>query len=355
MLIFVVGLFTLMISSCGGETKNPSEHTKTPHLDTNTSYNFSDNIWDSRDTICFKEYVDTSNNYFINISLRNTTSYEYQNIIFFNHHYFNNNFIETDTIEILLSENDGRWIGGNIAESNLIEILYTHNNKFSFEEGEHYFKLELAMRENTSYQIDRLENITSISLSLIKEEDIILETPSDQLSLQEEYYIPKPKAQIKIKLPSEETSIYVDDIITFNYSKSAFIDKESQDTFSIVYPDYDAYIHLKVNSINQSVEHAIKTFDLEVRKNCMGGAEPQVHVIEKPQNNIYGNICYFFGDRFSKSSIFFLTDGNKYFLAGHVFFYNYQLIDNEIVLENEIMKKEVSNIINSFKWSSIPK
>ena len=62
--IVVMGLFILMISSCGGETKNCSEDTKIPDLDTNISYHSCDNIWDSRDTICFKEYVDTSYNYF---------------------------------------------------------------------------------------------------------------------------------------------------------------------------------------------------------------------------------------------------------------------------------------------------
>ncbi|MBT4217405.1 MAG: hypothetical protein HOE25_02415, partial [Flavobacteriales bacterium] len=41
----------------------------------------------------------------------------------------------------------------------------------------------------------------------------------------EEYYIPKPKAKIKIELPSQVTSIFEDDIITFSYSNSAVLEK----------------------------------------------------------------------------------------------------------------------------------
>ena len=41
----------------------------------------------------------------------------------------------------------------------------------------------------------------------------------------EEYYIPKPKAKIKIELPSEVTSVFEDDIITFHYSNSAVVKK----------------------------------------------------------------------------------------------------------------------------------
>ena len=33
----------------------------------------------------------------------------------------------------------------------------------------------------------------------------------------EEYYIPKTKAKIKIELPSEVTTVFKDDIITFSY------------------------------------------------------------------------------------------------------------------------------------------
>ena len=187
----------------------------------------------------------------------------------------------------------------------------------------------------------------------------------------EEYYIPKPKAQIKIKLPSEETSVYVDDIMTFNYSKSAFINKKGENLFSIVYPDYDASINISIKPIEYLQKLVIDdciivkdslldTLDVpcfvyKIAENCRLGAKARLVQIDSlTEENIYGDICYFYGDKFALSSIFFLTDDNQYFLDGFVMFNN-QVITNEIVLENEIMKKEIANIINSFQWSSIPK
>ena len=150
--IFTYSIIFILLFSC--ESENIHYHS------------FPDSSWNYQDDIKFHITTEDSTQVRIsNISIRHNTSYKYQNIIFFLHHSFKENLISTDTIDILLAENDGRWIGGNIAESNLIEILYTYNKKSFYEEGEHYFKLELAMRENTSYQIDRLENIDGISIS----------------------------------------------------------------------------------------------------------------------------------------------------------------------------------------------
>ena len=185
----------------------------------------------------------------------------------------------------------------------------------------------------------------------------------------EEYYIPKPKAKVKITLPSEETSIYVDDIITFNYSKSAFIDKEGENPFSIVYPNYDAYIMISIKPIEDLQKLvvdpykeffigkdtlAVSWFVYRTLENCRLGGKRKIEKIENLEENYFGDICYFSGDKLALSSIFFLTDDDQYFLLGEVFFNNKE-ITNEIVFKNEIMKKEVANIINSFKWSSIPK
>ena len=355
MTILVTGLFILMISSCGGEDEEKvrldTDLSASDEETNNSFHHFSDNIWDIRDTICFKEYVDTSTNYFINISLRNTTSYEYQNIIFLNHHYFNNNFIETDTIDILLAENDGRWMGRNISESNLKEILYTHNNKVSYEVGEHYFKLELAMRDNTSYQIDSLANIASFSISLIKEEDIILETPSNQLSLQEEYYIPKPKAKIKIKLPSEETSIYVDDIVEFSYSNDAVVEK-NDNIYSIKYPLYNSEIILLVKEIID-LDIDIYNFENRITVHEKQGAHINANIIEDSESEMYGVLCYLEGNKIATSSQFFITDSTNYFVSGGLEFNT--SINPEIEIQNNIMKQEILKFINSFKWSFIPK
>ena len=53
-------------------------------------YSFTNNTWENKDKINFNiEIKDSILNHSTKISLRHNTSYKYQNIIIFVHHYFN--------------------------------------------------------------------------------------------------------------------------------------------------------------------------------------------------------------------------------------------------------------------------
>ena len=45
------------------------------------------------------------------LAIRHKTSYPYQNLIFFTHHYFENKKLSTDTLNIELASNSGKWYG----------------------------------------------------------------------------------------------------------------------------------------------------------------------------------------------------------------------------------------------------
>ena len=169
--IVVMGLFILMISSCGGETKNCSEDTKIPDLDTNISYHsFPDSSWNYQDDIKFHITTEDSTQVRIsNISIRHNTSYKYQNIIFFLHHSFKENLISTDTINFDLTEDDGKWKG--LGKSNIKELTTTILTPKIYQNGLHSFSLELAMRDNTSTELEKLDGISDISFYLTTENE----------------------------------------------------------------------------------------------------------------------------------------------------------------------------------------
>ena len=127
-------------------------------------YSFVDDNWILENKVRFNINVVDSNSQFIqNICLRHTTSYKYQNLIFFLHHEFNN-LIHTDTLELYLAEDNGRWLGtgkGDIKEFS-IKIQQPEIYKF----GNHSFIMELAMRDNTNNSIKKLEKIKDISFFL---------------------------------------------------------------------------------------------------------------------------------------------------------------------------------------------
>jgi len=144
--------FTIIISSC---TKEKIEY-----------YSFPENTWNSEDIVKFDiNFEDTIRMYSLDFSIRHTTSYPYQNIIFFTHHYYNNVKISTDTFNIDLAFYNGEWYGkgkGYIREFTGPD----YNVDQFYSKGVHTFELELAMRDN-NIKIDELNHISDISLFVL--------------------------------------------------------------------------------------------------------------------------------------------------------------------------------------------
>ena len=152
--IFTYSIIFILLFSCESEKK---------HL-----YSFPDSSWNSQQIVKFDITTEDSTQVRIsNISIRHNTSYKYQNIIFFLHHSYKENIISTDTIELLLSEDNGKWVGKG--KSNIKEFSTTILSPKIYQNGLHSFSLELAMRDNTSTELEKLEGISDISFYLTTE------------------------------------------------------------------------------------------------------------------------------------------------------------------------------------------
>ena len=167
----------------------------------------------------------------------------------------------------------------------------------------------------------------------------------------EEYYIPKPKAKIKIELPSQVTSVFEDDIITFNYSNSAVVEKDDN-VYKIKYDSYNSDIVFSVKEIID-LDLDVYNFENKITVHEKQGAYINANIIEDAESEMYGVLCYLEGNKIATSSQFFITDSANYFVSGRLEFNT--SINPEIEVQNNIMKQEVLKFINSFKWSSIPK
>ena len=128
---------------------------------------FKDSKWNSEDVIGFNiEVSDSTILYNSNISIRHLKTYSFQNIIMINQHYFKENHISTDTIEILLSEDDGKWKG--VGKSDIIEFTHLINPPNNYQSGIHSFRLELSMRDNNTTHFEFIEGVSDISFYLTK-------------------------------------------------------------------------------------------------------------------------------------------------------------------------------------------
>ena len=133
-------------------------------------YSFFDSSWNSQQIVKFDITTKDSTQVRIsNISIRHNASYKYQNIILFLHHSYKENIISTDTIELLLAEDNGKWIGKG--KSNIREFTTTISTPKTYPNGRQSFSLELAMRDNTSNELEKLDGISDILFCLTTENE----------------------------------------------------------------------------------------------------------------------------------------------------------------------------------------
>tara|TARA_B100001540_G_C15816655_1_gene647920 strand:- start:8708 stop:9187 length:480 start_codon:yes stop_codon:yes gene_type:complete len=144
---------TILLSSC---TKEMIQY-----------YSFPEKTWYSEENVKFNIHIeDTTRLYSLDFAIRHTTSYTYQNIIFFTHHYHNDMKISTDTFNIDLADLRGKWYGKGKRDIRELNGLDYQVDKF-YKKGAHTFELELAMRDNNNIKINQLNHISDISLFVL--------------------------------------------------------------------------------------------------------------------------------------------------------------------------------------------
>ncbi len=119
--------------------------------------------WHKNDAVAFNVNInDSINSFKFKLNIRNTTDYRYSNLYIFLITKLPNGNISRDTIECILANNEGKWLGkgwGNIKENN---IVLKSNLRFPLT-GNYKFILQQAMR------VDTLKGISDMGLSIVRE------------------------------------------------------------------------------------------------------------------------------------------------------------------------------------------
>lgn len=166
--------------------------------------------------------------------------------------------------------------------------------------------------------------------------------------IQNEYYIPKPEALIKINSPSEELALFKNDICVFYYSLSSVVKENTNNSLSIIYPEYYSRIDFFIKDL-EDLSLEIYNFQNSITVHENQGAIINANIIENKDSDIYGILCYLEGNNIATSAQFFLTDSINYFINGGISFKS--AINPDIIPQNNIMKSELINFISSFRWS----
>lgn len=120
-------------------------------------------VWRADDKVIFETLVnDTVSLYDLYINIRNSGDYKYSNLFIFIDVFQPDGKIERDTIECILADPQGRWLGksgsGSVWEN---QILFNRKTRFP-REGKYVFRFEQAMREK------ELEDIMDVGLRIEK-------------------------------------------------------------------------------------------------------------------------------------------------------------------------------------------
>lgn len=120
-----------------------------------------DNQWLAGKPVTFTVPVeDTITPYNIYVNIRQANDYDFGNIYMFISITAPNNQTETDTINCILADNSGRWLGQGLGDIWDNKIWFKRNARFH--KGEYKFTYTQAMR------VDTLQQIMDVGLSVQK-------------------------------------------------------------------------------------------------------------------------------------------------------------------------------------------
>jgi gliding motility-associated lipoprotein GldH len=122
-----------------------------------------DDVWKSDQIIRFDvKLEDTVNSHKFYLNVRHTTDYRYANIFLFINTTFPDGSEARDTVECILADPSGKWLGKGISDIRDNQVLLRRGLRFP-QKGTYIFEFEQAMRE------PELEGVMDIGLRIARE------------------------------------------------------------------------------------------------------------------------------------------------------------------------------------------
>lgn len=152
-----LSLLAFLITSCNSNTI----YSKYESIDV-------DKGWSKNEKIKFEVNLeDNQPAYNVFVHVRNSEGYPYRNLFLFLHTTYPSGKKVTDTLECLLANEKGEWLGSGAGDLWDNTILFKRNVSFP-EKGKYIFEYEQAMRYGDQNSIDPLPLILDMGLSIEK-------------------------------------------------------------------------------------------------------------------------------------------------------------------------------------------
>ena len=125
---------------------------------------FENQEWNTDSLLSFDYTItDTISTYKLVLNVRHSVEYEYQNLFLF----VTSDSLR-DTIEVLLADKSGKWLGSGVGDIREIKSLLAVEKTY-FKKENKTIKIEQAMRYGAAEKIKNLKFIDAIGISIVKE------------------------------------------------------------------------------------------------------------------------------------------------------------------------------------------
>lgn len=169
-------------------------------------------------------------------------------------------------------------------------------------------------------------------------------------------YSPKPRGFFRIEFPEKKYQTYQSDCpYTFDYPVYAQIAADTRADakpcwIDVVYPQFNGRLHLSYQAIESQKQFFQLTEDARsfAFKHTVKATAIDEARIAYRDKKVYG-IYYSIDGNTASSVQFFLTDSNKNYLRGALYFNEQPKIDS-IKPALDFIKKDLDVMIKSFRW-----
>jgi gliding motility-associated lipoprotein GldH len=153
----ILALIMLLLASCNKDVV----YSQYERIDENVG-------WSKNKLLKFEyDSKDTNQLYDVYINVRNAESYPFRNLFMFLHTTYPSGKKTTDTIECILADERGKWLGSGMGDLYDNSILFKKNAHFR-ETGKYTFEFEQAMRYADKNSIDPLPLIMDVGITIEK-------------------------------------------------------------------------------------------------------------------------------------------------------------------------------------------
>ncbi len=168
-------------------------------------------------------------------------------------------------------------------------------------------------------------------------------------------YTPKARGYHRITFPEKEYQTYKSNC-PFNFEYPVYgtitVDssRHSQPCWlNIVFPDYDGKIHLSYKKLDDDLSNYIEDSRTLAYKHTIKAEAINEKNYQDNNRNVYG-ILYEIKGNVASSAQFFVTDSNKHFIRGALYFETHPNKDSLAPVIN-FFKKDIIHLIETLNWN----